>query len=213
MNDLESDAVNAAVNYEIECNNNSNNAQSFYVYQTLPDQPLNVFSLVWLVKRCYPGSRFSFNWGMDYSFVYGNTGILRPGVTFNESQLQPCGFTGHCSTFSVDNNTPHLSTPTAGGLTDSLTIYQASNVPNGVFSTGIGVSGSGTFVQQALANTTQLFTSNHNYWIGTAAGGKEKGQVLSQEVSFNDICIHFPPYKYTAIVTLTENGSWTIEYR
>ncbi len=200
--------------YRINCINNSTANLIFYVYQTMPSQPSNVFSLAWLASpyKLGLGYKISFTWSVDYSFVWGNTGTLTPGVNFYASQRMSCSPTGpNMSTFSLDNFNPQLSTPVTGGQVGSLTIHGASNVPNMVFSTGIGMSGYGVFAQQALANVTQLYTPTPNYWIA-AANNMQAGQVLGQWVNLASP-FSFPPNMYTANATLNPDNTWTISYQ
>jgi hypothetical protein len=183
----------------------------FYVYQTMPNQPSDIFSLAWFASpyKISVGSKITFTWGIDYSFVWGNTGVVTPGVSFSASGLQPCSLTGpNQSTFSLNNNAPQLSQAVSGGQSGSLTINEASNVPNGVFSTGIGMSGYGTFVQQSYANTTQVYTPQPKYWIA-AATQMQMGVVLAQTVN-QAAAFTFGNNVYTVNATLQQDNTWTI---
>jgi rhizosphere induced protein len=112
------------------------------------------------------------------------------------------------TTFSLNNNAPQLSVPVTGGQSGSLTINEAANVPNGTFSTGIGMSGYGTFVQQALANTTQVYTPKPQYWIA-AATQMQMGTVLAQTVN-QAATFSYGPNIYTVNATLGQDNTWTI---
>jgi rhizosphere induced protein len=204
-------ALDSATQYNLVCTNNSSTDWVFYVYQTMPSQPSDVFSLAWFASpyKVSVGSSITFTWGIDYSFVWGQTGTVAPGVLFSASGIKPCSLTGaNMTTFSLDNNAPQLSTPVSGGQAGSLTINEASNVPNGTFSTGIGMSGYGTFVQQAYANTTQVYTPTPKYWIA-AANQMQMGVVLAQTVN-QAASFDFPPNVYTVRATLGQNNMWTI---
>jgi len=197
--------------YTLKCTNNSTTDWVFYVYQTMPNQPSDIFSLAWFASpyKISVGSSISFIWGIDYSFVWGNTGTVAPGVSFSASGIQPCSLTGaNMTTFSLNNNAPQLSTPVPGGQAGSLTINEASNVPNNVFSTGIGMSGYGTFVQQAYTNTTQVYTPQPKYWIA-AANQMQMGVVLAQTVS-QTANFAFANNIYTANAVLNPDNTWTI---
>jgi rhizosphere induced protein len=206
-------ALGAAVatNYNLVCTNNSSTDWFFYVYQTMPNQPSDIFSLAWFASpyKISKGSQITFTWSIDYSFVWGNTGAVSPGVTFSAGGSQDCSLTdeNQC-TFSLNNGAPQLSIPVAGGQAGSLTINQAANVPNGTFSTGIGMSGHGTFVQQALANTGQVYTPTPKYWIA-AATQMQMGTVLAQTISQAQE-FDFDPNVFTVNASLGQNNKWVI---
>ncbi|UTW64740.1 protein RhiA [bacterium SCSIO 12741] len=198
--------------YSVNCVNNSTTDWVFYVYQTMPQQPSDIFSLAWFASpyKISVGSSIRFNWTIDYSFVWGNTGTVTPGVTFDAGGTVPCDLAGeNMTTFSLDNNAPQLSTPVEGGQAGSLTINEAGNVPNDVFSTGIGMSGYGTFVQQAYANTTQVYTPEPEYWVA-AATEMQMGVVLAQTVN-QAASFKFEPNVYSIKATLGSDNLWTIE--
>ncbi|MEO1259238.1 MAG: protein RhiA [Bacteroidota bacterium] len=197
--------------YTLRCTNKSTAPWVFYVYQKMPSQPSEIFSLAWFASpyRIGPNDQITFSWSIDYSFVWGNSGILQPGVNYDASGSQPASIQGtNQTTFSTDDGFPHLSTPTTGGQAGSLTVNQAGNVPNNVFATGIGMSGQGTFVQQALANTQQVYTPTPEYWIA-AATQMQIGVVLAQTVS-QTAKVTFPPSVFTMYATLDQNNTWSI---
>jgi rhizosphere induced protein len=197
--------------YNLVCTNHSSTDWVFYVYQTMPNQPREIFSLAWFASpyKIASGNKITFSWGIDYSFVWGQTGTVAPGVLFSASGVKPCSLTGaNQTTFSLDNNAPQLSTPTTGGQAGSLTIKEAPNVPNSVFSTGIGMSNHGTFVQQAYANTTQVYTPEPKYWIA-AANQMQMGVVLAQTVT-QAMDFAFPSNVYTLYADLGEDNTWVI---
>ncbi|AUP80209.1 protein RhiA [Flavivirga eckloniae] len=197
--------------YKLVCKNDSTVPWVFYVYQTMPSQPSDVFSLAWFASpyKLSPGSTITFDWTIDYSFVWGNTGTVSPGVNYQAGGSKSCSLTGpNMTTFSTDDNAPQLSNPVPGGQAGSLTINEASNVPNGTYSTGIGMSGQGTFVQQALTNATQVYTPEPKYWIA-AATEMQMGVVLAQNIA-QTAEIDFPNNTYTMYATLKSDQTWNI---
>ena len=197
--------------YKLVCKNNSTVPWVFYVYQTMPSQPSDVFSLSWFASpyKLSPGSSITFDWSIDYSFVWGNTGTVTPGVNYEAGGIKSCSLTGpNMTTFSTDDNAPQLSDPVTGGQSGSLTVNEASNVPNSTFSTGIGMSGQGSFVQQALTNATQVYTPEPKYWIA-AATQMQMGVVLAQDIA-QTAEITFPSAVYTMYATLNEDQTWTV---
>lgn len=204
-------ASNASM-FRLTCSNNSTYPWIFYIYQTMPGQPSDIFSLAWFASpyRMSPGSRITFTWTLDNSFVWGNSGTLSPGVTFMASQIISANANGaNMTVFSMDNNTPHFSTPVNGGQPNSLTIDAAGNVPNGVFSTGIGMSGQATFVQQARANMRQVYSaSTPTYWVA-AASQMQMGTVLPGSSNMA-AKFAFQPGREDLSATLNPDNTWTI---
>ncbi len=166
--------------YSLTCMNNSQLSGSFAVFQKAPPStiPGNVFSLAWFARPTAPGSQVTFSWGLDYSFVWSETGLLQPGINFAASQavaadpdrlnlVQLTKDKYGATTFGHANG---------NGALGSLTIQQLSNVAPNKTSVGIGMSGSGTFAVQAAPNMTAVFTPHPNYWV--VFGNYETGDVM-----------------------------------
>jgi len=197
--------------YSLHCINDSTVNWTFYIYQKMPQQPSDIFSLAWFVSpyKIAPGNEIIFKWNIDYSFVWGQSGELMEGVQFNASGHKPCSITGaNQTTFSMDNNAPQLSTPTTGGEPSYLTVDVADNVPNNSFSTGIGMSGQGTFVQQALQNAPQTYQPEPLYYVA-AATQMQMGCVLASTVT-HAWEFEFESNIYAKTATLGKNNKWVI---
>ncbi|MFT4928068.1 MAG: hypothetical protein ACI8WB_004183 [Phenylobacterium sp.] len=198
--------------YTLKCTNNSTADWTFYVYQKMPNQAKEIFSLAWFAspsKIALGGSHIQFDWTIDYSFVWGRSGIVIPGVDFSAGGEVPCTPSGdNLTTFGVEDGTPRLSPAVSGGEADILTVKVASNVPNQTYSAGIGMSGQGAFAQQALQNTTQLYTLEPKYYIA-AASSMQSGAVLAQTI--NDAKeVKFPSGVYDLYASIGEDNQWTI---
>ena len=211
MSHLDFSSKSAAQVYSLECKNNSSATWTFYVYQKMPEQPSEIFSLAWFASpfRIAPGNSITFSWSIDYSFVWGSVGELRPGVRFNASGVVPAQLNGNNqTTFTYIDDAPQFKPPTTGGQEGSLTINLASNVPNRGFSTGIGMSGQGTFVQRALQNTTQTYTPEPEYFV--AAGSQmQMGQVLASTLTEGSK-VEFPSNVFERTAILGEDNKWSI---
>lgn len=188
MSNLEKNFAGSASDngpYVLHCVNNSTSDWIFYVYQTMPNQPSHIFSLAWLASpyKLQVGSSISFSWEPDYSFVWSHTGVLSPGIIFQSSGIQPCNLTDrNQTTFNLNHNHPQLKATSSEGQNNILTINIALNVPEHTFSTGIGMSNYGIFVQQASANIKQVYIPNTTIWIA-ATTYMYPGRVLSLPVS------------------------------
>lgn len=209
--DFAADALQASGSaYTLECINQSPVPWYFFMYQQMPEQS-NVFSLAWLASpfKIAPGARISFRWSLDYNFLWAATGALQPGVIASASQTKPCDPGGaNLTTFSVDDNTPNISDAIQGGQAGSLAIQTAANVPYMTYATGIGMSGSGTFLMQAMPNMMQVYTPRPAFRIA-AASQIQTGQVLSQAIPGNAE-VDFPPNIYKMYATLNDQQKWTI---
>lgn len=169
--------------YSLTCLNNSQLHGSFAVFQKAPPMtvPGNVFSLAWFARPAAPGSRVTFTWNLDYSFVWSETGLLQPGINFSATQVIPADPNGQnlvqLTQDSVGATT--FANPSAAGALGSLTVQQLSNVAPSRTSVGIGMAGSGTFAVQAAPNMTAVFTPHPNYWV--MFGNFETGDVIDIE--------------------------------
>ncbi|EEQ09580.1 hypothetical protein [Yersinia mollaretii] len=197
--------------YQVKFINQSPSAWIVYLYQKMPNQPSDVFSLAWQASpfKVAPNSFFTFKWSIDYSFIWGRTGALTDGVVFEAGAVLDADPAGNNQvTFDTANNTPAFSNLSSGGQAGKLTIMEGSHMPNNVYSTGIGMSGQGTFVQQVLTNTTQLYTPEPLYYIA-AGQGVQMGQVLAQTVT-NASELKYTGNVYSLVATLTETQQWSI---
>ncbi len=170
-------------NYSLTCINNSQTHGSFAIFQKAPPMtvPDNVFSLAWFARPAAPSSRVTFTWGLDYNFVWAETGQLMPGINFAASQTFPADpYGNNFIQLSKDNfdATTFLNEDDSGAV-GSLTIQQLANVTPNLTSVGVGMSGSGTFAIQAAPNMTAVFTPHPNYWV--IFGNYQTGDVMNIE--------------------------------
>lgn len=205
-------AMMAAGNeYSLTLINNSTMSWTFYVYQQMPNQSsANVFSLAWFCSpfTIMPGNQITFQWTIDYTFVWGATGQLIPGVTFHASGQEPANLVNANTTTFSNAPGPHLSVPAAGQPQGSLVITDASDVPNNVYSVGIGMGSAGTFVTSAGSNLTHTFTPTPTYWIA-AGTNVQIGTVLNIATITQNLQVTFPVNVYSVTCTLGPNNIWT----
>jgi hypothetical protein len=196
--------------YTLTLKNGSSQAWTFYVYQKLPSLSPDIFSLAWFASPFVitPNNRITFNWQIIYNFVWGATGTVRPGVTFNaggEIDGDPAG--ANTTNFSTSPG-PNLSDAVQAPPSGSLVIKDAANVPNQTFSVGIGMSGTGTYVVQAGANLTHLFTPTPSYWVA-AGTGIQVGTVLDIKTVTQTAEAKFPVNQFNRIGTLGQDNTWS----
>lgn len=198
--------------YALRLINQSAQPWYFFVYQKMPGQVRDLYSLVWFCSpyQIRKQSSIRFVWELGDNFVWSDTGQLIPGVDFQAGGVVNCDRdTRNTTEFSLDTG-PGFSTPIAGQPTGSLNIRDAANVPNNRFSVGIGMSGFGTFAVQAGTNLTQMFSPGPpNYWI--AAGSRtEVGSVLSIDTIVQTAEAKFPSAVFDLDCTLKDDNTWKI---
>jgi len=196
--------------YLLTLSNASSRPWTFYVYQKLPTLSPDIFSVAWFASPFVitPGNKISFEWQIVYNFVWGATGEIMPGVTFNaggEIGASPNG--ANTTNFSNDPG-PNLSAAASGQPQGSLVIKDAANVPDETYSVGIGMSGTGTYVVQAGANLTHLFTPTPSYWVAAGTGVKV-GRVLDIKTVTQTAEAMFPNNQFKRIGTLGQDNTWS----
>jgi hypothetical protein len=209
-----------ATYYSLQVTNHALEPGTFCVYTTYPDNNvhLNLQSLAWFTKAAEPKTILTFDWSLDYTFVWCETGELKPKVRFRASQA-----------FPADPNKPELSkvfldkadsgaygfTPNAPGNwttpAGTLGIYTGSHIPNKEVSTGIGLGGSPALVVSAAPNMGYTFTPKISYFI--AYGSFTKGEVLDLNAMTCIQEIAFPFNVYDVGVTLNEDNTWSVDNR
>ncbi|GEO82359.1 hypothetical protein [Pararhodospirillum oryzae] len=169
--------------YSLTCVNNSQLPGSFAVFQKAPPLtvPGNVFSLAWFARPTAPGTQVTFQWSVDYCFVWSETGILKPSINFAASQVMDADPNGqNLVQLTVDDfGATCFANRNSSGAVGSLTIQQLSNVVPNRTSVGVGMSGSGTYAIQAAPNMTAVFTPHPNYWV--MFGKYQTGDVMDIE--------------------------------
>lgn len=201
----------SGVEYSLYFVNNSTQTGDACIYQQDPDtNDPNVMSLAWFAKAAAPTTNVNFDWTIDYSFVWSETGTLVPGVMFTASQTWAADlsltnevqFTKNGGAYTFQNQTQG---PQAG----TLYVREDSTIPSNQASVGIGMSGSGTFAVQAQPNVTAMFTPHPEYWI--TFGSFVKGQVLDTTTITNAANIAFPANTYSMTAILNADNTWTVQ--
>jgi rhizosphere induced protein len=213
---MTADANVNATQYTLHVYNESTQ-KDFCLFQSPPDLGnLDPLALAWFVKSMHQNTFAAFRWTIDYSFVWGDTGQLKPGIQFDAGQVMAAdpsddgsGPGQNQAHFDLVNGA-YLLTPGSvqGARAGSLYIQQGRNIAPGTVSVGIGMSGSGTCAVQAEKNIRLAFTPEPKYWI--VAGSFTQGEVIdvsaitgSAEVAFGN------GYSMTAI--LSKDNKWTVK--
>lgn len=200
--------------YRLTVVNNSADFVDLCVYQAPPDLGVqNVMALAWFVEPAYPTTTVQFTWNTDYSFVWGQPGLLSPGAPFQSSQIWPA------DPFDVNNNQVVLDygngaftfvhgttagTPQVG----NLYIRETGNIPLNGAGVGIGMSGAGTFAVAAQPNQNLVFTPHPQYWI--TAGTYQAGRAIDVQQITNAAQLPFPPGVFALTAVLNSDNTWTV---
>lgn len=195
--------------YTLTFVNHSANFGSVCIYQKAPDTSVhNVMSLAWFSKAAAPSTQISFDWTIDYSFIWSQTGALAPGVLFSASQVLPADLTNTNKVTFTNENGAYTFENQGPGTPGSLTIVQDGTIPAMQAAVGIGMSGNGAFAVQAQPNFTEMFTPHPNYWI--TFGTFTQGEVVDVESMTNPAEITFPENIYAMTAILNSDNTWTV---
>jgi hypothetical protein len=204
------DNASGETQYSLTFSNASGKPGSACVYQTdAYNNDPGRMSLAWLCEFSYPLTIVHFRWETNYSFVWGTTGQLRPGMIFGASQTWDADLsTGNQVSFGYRSDSYEFYDQTAGAPYGSLSIKQDGNIWSKDAAVGIGMSGSGAFVQQAESDTLLTFNPQPRYWI--AFGDYTKGKVLDVEQISNPVEIYFPSGITSMRAVLNQDNTWTV---
>ncbi len=198
--------------YSLTLKNQSAAPWTFYVYQKMPQQVADVFSLAWFASPFVltVGNQITFTWEIDYNFVWSATGTIMPGITFNAFGTENADPDGNNTTNFTTSPGPNLSPAAPGQPAGSLVIKDGSDVPNNTYSVGIGMSGTGTYAVQAGTNLTHTFTPTPSYWVA-AGTNVQVGTVLNITTVGVTAEAKFPNNVFKLIGTLDTANTWTFK--
>lgn len=198
--------------YSLSVTNNSNSFGNICVFQTLPEQPENMASLVWFSKPAQPGTTVKFDWNIDYNFIWSHEGELAPGAAFNAVQTieaEPFDIAKNSIGLTKESGAYRFIKTNSTTRAGKLGIYTDQTVPHGEASVGIGMSGSGAFVVPATPNYNFTFTPHPKYWV--TFGDYDKGEVLDIESLTDAAEIIFEPNVYSMKAVLENDNVWRVK--
>lgn len=199
--------------YSLTVQNNSTQFQDLCVYQKPVDLGVpNAIPLAWLAAPAWPGTTVTFTWTLDFSFMWSQTGSLKPGVLFKAQQVvatDPDNLTANQIQFDFRDGAFTFVQGGAAGTPElgSLYIRQLSGVPANAALVGIGMSNAGTFAVPVQPNINLVFTPHPEYWV--TAGTFTQGQVVDTEEITNEAEV---PYDgtFSMNAVLDSSNLWTI---
>lgn len=195
--------------YQLSVKNDSFNSGSICVYQTIPDQDRNLFSLAWFSKACHPGTTVTFGWTIDYSFCWSQSGILKPGVVFNATEKKaadPSDPSNNATGFSKQEGA-YLFTPAKTHPSDGcLGIYLDNTIAHGEAAVGVGMGGQAAFAATASPNYSMTFSPHPQYWV--VFGTFQEGEVMDLNRCTGTCNVKFPTNVYKKELTLRDDNTW-----
>ena len=125
--------------------------------------------------------------------------------------MKECDPTGKNTTyFAVVNGIPELSDPVAGSDSGTLAIIDGSDVPQNIYSVGVGMAQNAIFAANAGPNLKHTFyISTPSYWIA-AMNDVKQGDVLYPNTISQKTELNFPPNVYSLRVTYDGDNTWTV---
>jgi hypothetical protein len=170
--------------YSLTVTNGSTRDLDVVLYQRSVDPGVpDARPLAWLARSSSPNSEVTFNWSLDYSFVWAETGPLQPGVVFAAEETVPANPNNLSSNqVQFDNRQGEFAlVPVSepGAEVGNLYVRTSAAVPSNSFAVGIGMSDAPVFAVSAQPNTNLVFHPNPEYWI--AAGMFTAGEVLDPD--------------------------------
>ncbi len=198
--------------YTLTVVNDSTLNGSVCVYQKDPEQGKyeNLYSLAWFSKFCHPGTQLKFKWSIDYSFVWSETGILKPGVSFEASQALPADPQNPAKNaigFIKAGGAYEFANPTRPGIPGQLQIQTDATIPCNDVAIGIGMSGQPTFAIGGTPNFTYSFIPHPEYWI--AFGKFEEGEVIDLNQVSTTAQVVFPVNVYAQTLVFNKDNTWS----
>lgn len=197
--------------YTLRFKNRSGSQHDFLCYQ----QGINVntpyvYTLAWFAKPVANGVNVDFTWTIDYSFVWSEQGLLKPGITFVAEQIIPADLnSANLVDFKDIDGAFQFGMPTSKGSAGSLTIDCDSSIPKDAAMIGIGMSGQGTHAVAAEPNYAAVFSVHPEYWI--SFGSFTPGQVVDTQTMVNSEQVEFPVNVYGMTATLDSGNEWTMQ--
>jgi hypothetical protein len=159
----------------------------------------------------HPGTGVTFGWSRNYQFMWGETGVLRPGVVFSPSQSLDADLTTRNSvTLQYNRGFAFKDQRRDPQSVGRLVVTQDPSIPSGTAAVGLGVSGSAAFAFQAQPNMSMnLNLERPEYWV--TFGTYAKGQLLDRWQITNSARVDFPPGVFRMTATLDGGNNWNVQ--
>lgn len=175
--------------YSLNITNQSPSTINVCLYQTSDWNP-NAMSLAWYTASVFPDCNVTFNWSNDYSFCWGQTGAIKPGVMFQCAQVVEADL-NNANMIELNSSgygSYYFTSPTAGSQTGSLSMLTGASVPISEIAVGYACSGSPALIRQAFPGETVEF-SPEQAEIRLGISNCQQGEIIDVENITNPIQI------------------------
>ena len=197
-------------NFSIIFVNKSNNAGSATIYQNDPSLGVSgAHSLAWFSKFANPDTSAFFDWTVDYSFTWADTGVLAPGVIYRSAQTLPADLTTSNQTTLTFNGGFQFINQGAGPIAGSLQVLQDNTIPPRQGAVGIGLGERPVYAVQAQPNISLTFNPKPQYFL--TFGNFLEGEVLDLASITNAVALDFPSRTFSLTVTLNPDNTFTVK--
>lgn len=189
--------------YTLTVQNNSGQSGDFCIFQETPDlNSPHIQTLAWLAKPANPSSSLSFEWSLDYNFVWGQSDNLVPTTTQKVKSNTSITLIKKNSTHELKNHTIKKTENNALHITSNKVKNSNKNL------VGIGMSGAGTFLLKSDQDLDVHIASPKQYKV--CFGDYKQGQILNPSQLANLGTVVFPPNVYNMEIKLNPDSTWAI---
>ena len=164
--------------YSLNITNQSASSINVCLYQKSGWNP-DAMSLAWYTASLLPDCNATFNWSNDYSFCWGQTGAIRPGVMFQCAQVVEADLNNanKIGLNRANDGNYYFTSPTSGSQSGSLSILTGASVPTNKIAAGYACSGRPVLVQQAFPGGTVEFSPEQTeIWLGIS--NCQQGEII-----------------------------------
>lgn len=194
--------------YKVVIKNRSSMNGKMCIFQKLPDQHLsNIFSLAWFSKQCNANTTLTFEWAVKYSANWAETGILKPGISFQAGQSEdadPSDKKKNSFGLTLIDGGYQFVPAAKQAEAGTIGIFADGNIPNSQASIGIGMNGEPAFATQALMNYNFIFEPKVRYYL--VFGNYQQGVVMDLTASTDAFEIAFPKNVFEREIELGDDN-------
>lgn len=175
--------------YRLRLCNNSNSFEQFALYQNDPDLgTYDLISLAWIVKGAHPCQHLCYEWTIDYSVMWSESGLTGAGnaVRFEIGQevpVDPSDTDQNGVELTGLNGVPKLQKAKLSvGTSQPGNVYinELSTLPDsGAGMIGLAMAGKPAYAAPAARNRLHVLTPHPTYYL--AAGTFEAGVAVDAE--------------------------------
>lgn len=197
--------------YSVTIKNESQNAWDLCVYQHY-DKEDTTGILVWLCKRCNPGTSVCFSWDDTYCFFWCEKGEFCQSVDAGFSsrefrEADPADTARNSVNLSCADGAYKFTDPSGPEEGGKLYLHVDGMVPPGKVSAGFGMSDCPVYAVSAAPNMFYCFSLPEKY--GVTFGNTKQGEYMDKAMADRGRSFTFPPGVNDLYVTLKEDNTWS----